>query len=249
MKRIGIVIPYVNCEEYLTGAIGSIKTMYDFCLVLIDNGSRRQLSDIISLSTLPDDTVMIKHSKNMGVAAAWNEGIRRCFLEESIDAVVVLNNDIILHPEAIDLLVDELAKGKFPVVTGTDVAKKCSQPQDIFTIRRPEIAYVKDEPEFSCFVISREGYENIGDFDEKFYPAYFEDNDYHYRARLKKERLVKLNTALYYHFGSRSIRENADLDSVVNTFYLQNKRYFEQKWGGEPGHEKYKAPFNDRKYG
>ncbi len=247
MEKIGVVIPYLNCEQYVQELVLSLCSKHPLKIFLYNNGSKLGIEDTMSDEVLLGDVEYVRSATNIGVAPAWNRGIRHLFTDEKIDKVLVLNNDILLHREAIERLVSAMNENYFPVITGTDVAKKCAVPSDVFTLSIPEVHYYADTPEFSCFMISRAGYEKIGEFDPKFYPAYFEDNDYHYRAKLLKERLVKLNTALYYHYGSRTIKENPDVDDVVNTFYLQNERYFITKWGGKPGEEKYTIPFNGMK--
>lgn len=247
MQQIGVVIPYLNCEHYVEELVLSLESKYPLKIFLYNNGSKEGIDKTMSERVLEGDVEYVRSFTNIGVAAAWNRGLHHLFSFENINNVLVLNNDVLLHPEAIDRLVAAIDSNYFPIITGTDVAKQCARPVDINTIRLPDAHYYTDAPEFSCFMISRAGYKMIGDFDTKFFPAYYEDNDYHYRAKLLKERLVKLNTALYYHYGSRTIRENKDVDDVVNTYYLQNERYYVTKWGGKPGEEKYKTPFNEQK--
>ena len=247
METIGVLIPYLNCEHYVEELVLTLSSKHPLKIFLFNNGSKKGIQETMSDGVMLGDVEYVASPTNVGVAAAWNRGIQHLFSDEKIDKVLVLNNDVLLHREAIKRLVTAMNENYFPIITGTDVAKKCAVPTDVYTISLPETHYYADAPEFSCFMISREGYEMIGDFDTKFYPAYFEDNDYHYRAKLLKQRLVKLNTALYYHYGSRTIKENPDVEDVSNTFYLANERYFVTKWGGLPGEEKYTIPFNGMK--
>lgn len=248
-KRIGILVPFVNCESYVTALVKSINTMYPYHLVLISNGSKTHPAEAFSGIKLPDSTDLRYHKVNTGCAAAWNEGLHELFTDGGISAVAVLNNDTLLHPQALDLMLAELENPKYAMVTATDMAKKCAMPTDIFSLPLPERRYVSDEPEFSCFMLSRQGYDAVGDFDQKFFPAYFEDNDYHYRATLAGLRCVKLNAAMYYHYGSVTIKKNDDVAETVNSYFLQNEAYFTEKWGGKPGHETYHTPFNGRRHG
>ena len=248
MQKIGVLIPYLNCEQYVEELVLSLASKHPLSIFIINNGSKKSIVDSMSDEVLVGDVQYLESTSNMGVASAWNRGIRYLFTDEKIDKVLVLNNDILLHPSAIEELATAMDGHPHPVITATDVASQCAVPQDVRGLPVPSKRYFTDEPEFSCFMISREGYELIGEFDPKFHPAYFEDNDYHYRAKLLHKRMVKLNTALYYHYGSRTIKENADVADTVNTFYLQNERYYVTKWGGKPGEEKYTIPFNGKKH-
>jgi len=244
---LGIVIPTVNCARFLTGAIMSIQTAQRYSLIIIDNNSRPEEKEKMKHLRRHKNTTVITNSENVGCAASWNQGIRELLSTFFINHILVMNNDIILHPQCIDLLIKKQKETGHPFVSATDVAKECDTPGRIKGFQLPEKDYITDEPEFSCFMISRQGFGDIGIFDEKFYPAYFEDNDYHYRTRLAGLRAVKYNRALYYHYGSRTIKENEDLANVNDAYYLQNEKYYEAKWGGKPGSEKHKTPFGGRR--
>lgn len=89
----------------------------------------------------------------------------------------------------------------------------------------------------------------IGLLDENFYPAYYEDNDYTYRARL---------AGVGFCNGGFPKRRCAleDLRCIGNAVawragYLDEydlgacEKYYERKWGGPPAQEKWTHPFND----
>jgi hypothetical protein len=83
----------------------------------------------------------------------------------------------------------------------------------------------------------------VGGFDEGFYPAYFEDNDFCYRCRLAEIPRVT------DHFFSPEVYRNSmtiDKDGSLNTNFDTNKEKFAIKWGGEPGKEKFKVPYDGK---
>lgn len=247
MEKLGIVIPYINCARYVTKAVMSIETKEPYVLVMVDNNSTPKTKSFLKYLEKRKNTKVLYNDINIGCPASWNLGIKTCFQYMFVERVLVLNNDVILHPECIDRLIEKQKETAHPIITGRDVAAECATPTEVRALKIPDREFVVDEPEFSCFMVSRFGFRDIGSFDEKFFPAYFEDNDYHYRARLQKKRMVKLNTAMYYHFGSRTIRSSAEMQDIVNAYYLQNEQYFVEKWGGKPGSEKYKEPFDGRR--
>jgi GT2 family glycosyltransferase len=103
-----------------------------------------------------------------------------------------------------------------------------------------------DAPDFSCFMITPETYSHIGEFDEGFTPAYFEDNDYCYRTILSGMKCVRSQNAMFYHYGS--LTQNQQVPVVSSASFNQNKNYFINKWGGEPGREVYTIPWNNQLY-
>lgn len=94
---------------------------------------------------------------------------------------------------------------------------------------------------WSSWILSVEAYKKIGNFDENFFPAYFEDNDYCYRMRLNEiERYNTdyLNPVIYRN--SQTIEK----DPSLNSRFMNNRQYYASKWGGLPNEETFKTPFN-----
>ncbi len=254
-KDIAIIIPYINLPNYILDLLGTILTKYSYHIYLIDNNSDKQTKkNLIDLDKRGYITI-IYNNTNIGCASAWNQGVRAAIDEHNIDYAVVLNNDILLHKDCIDNMIKEIKLGGFPFVSAFDVCKDCAKPFDVLDLNIPEKKFIVDAPEFSCYTLSVallnlfKTKENIfeeyrGLFDQKFYPAYFEDNDFHYRLKLVGMRAVKINIALYYHYGSRTTKENEEVGIVSNTFYLTNQQRYIEKWGDKPGKEKFKIPFN-----
>jgi GT2 family glycosyltransferase len=193
-----------------------------------------------------DDVCVSLHAKNQGCAASWNCGLNYAFDQAAIPAVAVLNNDSLLHPAALDLMLEVIRSKRYHFVTATNKSAECAKPEDIFTLKVPEESKFEEAPDFSCFMMDALCWRLVGKFDDRFYPAYFEDNDYHYRAKLKGEKLAKYNRALYFHYGSRTLKENSVIEVLVSSTYLENEDYFVRKWGGKPGSEQFTKPFDGR---
>ena len=241
--RLAIVCPFINIPDYVIGMVDSIRTMEPYILILIDNNSNKETRKKLAYFKELENVIYIENDSNIGVASSWNMGCKIAFEQKTIEKVLIANNDILFHPYCIDAMVRIINNEKYALLSSFDVARDLDKPKDIFKYKNPLKPYEVDAPDFSNFMIKRETWEKIGAFDNKFYPAYFEDNDYHYRIRLQNKRGVKTTTALHYHYGSRTVHENPDVGSVSNAMYLQNEEYFVQKWGGKPGLEKHKTPF------
>lgn len=96
---------------------------------------------------------------------------------------------------------------------------------------------------FACFALSHSAVERIGFFDENFVPAYYEDNDYSWRQRLAGVEAINIPHHIIHH-GSMVIRTEPRYRSANGVTFPENGRYYAAKWGGLPGEEKYKTPFN-----
>jgi hypothetical protein len=171
---------------------------------------------------------------NHGVSHAWN-----CALKDNRDAdvVIVCNDDIIFEPGCLQALVDGV-KDYNDLVTAVNT-RDFPLPENC----NP------NEPDYACFAVSPEDFlDTFGYFDENFTPAYFEDNDMAYRIKLAGGTQVKLATARMYHIGSQTQFKGGPPESedrvVSHEQFRKNQAYYRLKWGGLPGHEQYKNPFN-----
>ena len=246
VKSLAIIIPVINCFSYTIDLLGSIETKYPYKIILIDNGSTDETQDYFGEKDGIKDLIYFRFPENKGVAGSWNFGVYYATQKLRSEYFLILNNDIILHSQAIDILLEEIEEKQTLLVTGTDISGRISSSKEIEGLL-PPVELVKTEaPEFSCFLIKKETIDKVGYFDEQFYPAYFEDNDYHYRIKIAGFKAYKINQALYFHYGSRTIKEEENIRTKANLGYLPNKDYYSRKWGGEPGKEKYKTPFNNQ---
>ena len=99
---------------------------------------------------------------------------------------------------------------------------------------------------WSAFFITKECTESIGFFDDKFFPAYFEDNDYarrhsiYFKDKPGQERFEDARLDPQVQRNSSTIRQEPSL----NSNFGRNANYYLRKWGGGLGHERWEVPFN-----
>jgi GT2 family glycosyltransferase len=239
--KIGIVLPVINLwEKYTKACLESIKTRYDYEIFLIDNAS----ADGTANGAKGLDKVnYIKNTERKSCAASWNQGIGLA-IEKGCDTFFVINNDVILHPEAINELVLRLEKGDVTMSTCMDVRGDCGDPQDVIHFPISSELEESEHPNFSAFMMTLDCWNKVGKFDEEFKPAYFEDNDYHYRMKLLGLKAITLPLAVFYHYGSRTQNEALNVPAVPSYAFESNRAYYMNKWGGNPGEEVFKTPFN-----
>lgn len=96
----------------------------------------------------------------------------------------------------------------------------------------------------SCFKLAHWVPALIGYFDETFYPAYYEDNDYARRMRLLGLELVGIDTHCQ-HGGSSTLHSlTGSQKSRVEAQIEASRLYYLRKWGGPPDHEVFTTAFN-----
>jgi len=244
IEQLAIICPVLNCLEYTKGFIKTIQTITPYYLIIIDNASTDRTGEYLSDIGNNWQIKIISNKRNEGVARSWNDGIRLAKNTYGCTKFFVVNNDILLKKCTIDRMVDLLNDPDIGLVTAYNVHGEIDSPEKLDTIFSPRRRKITEAPDFSCFMLNSETINQVGYFDENFWPAYFEDNDYHYRMKLAGLKAVKLNQALYYHFGSQTIKNSPDVEKISNEYYLQNKEYYIKKWGGVPGNEAYQTPFN-----
>ena len=96
---------------------------------------------------------------------------------------------------------------------------------------------------FTAFMFTPELIDKVGLLDENFFPGYFEDNDY--CRRIDLAGLVLPTIALEAeHDRSSTLHSSAHFERRNQYTFDRNYAYYRQKWGGDPEHELFKAPFN-----
>jgi len=209
--KIVIGIPTLNRYDLLKENLADLQTNMSDHDGLIIVDNGNQ-----NIQPTPLISAIHNPGKNLGVSASWNYILSTSFGETyDADYCVILNDDIVLGKTKQQL---------------TDLIISNNNPEFLIG------------PYFwSAFIMAKSCFASVGLFDEKFYPAYYEDNDYYYRMVLNGTRYVftdVLDPAIKRN--SMTIKKNKN----INYNFSNNKNYFIKKWGGEPGKEKYPTPFN-----
>lgn len=220
--KIYIGVPTLTRFDLLDRLLQSIKnqTLQPDGMFIVDNSNGNLSEEDLEYI---DNTTVIE-VPNMGVARSWNEMILRV---EDEDVILITNDDNVLEPYAVEMIYD-------------------------LALDNPEHNYFGSlTGGFSCFAVRGKALVDVGKFDETFYPAYFEDNDYHYRMKLQdidfictKEEIYKLGVDGQASQTVNSDMTNSETKEIIRSGYIANQAYYKAKWGGGPGEEKYKKPFN-----
>jgi GT2 family glycosyltransferase len=172
---------------------------------------------------------------NWGVAYGWNRLIDEAIAEHE-ELLIICNDDVTFEYGTIDKLVKVMTTG--PEI---DFLSAANHDHD-----KLEIVYAT-KPDFSCFMIRPKRFvEKFGYFDEKFEPAYFEDDDMYYRMRVLGGVSGLLQTARIYHEGSVTQFWDGEEEGrvVSHEQFVKNRERYKAKWGGIYGTESYNVPFN-----
>jgi len=202
-------------------------------------------------------------NKENNVSSAWNLGINYG-IENKFDYIIIPNNDLIFRHDAIDNLI------KFAHLHPEFILWTAAEYTDMRTLEHHQPDNNFDEhPHFSCFMVSPKTIELLkqkeegtkepipGYFDTGFRIAYFEDQDMAQRIARAGFHAAKTGSALFYHFGSRTIKVDDELNKMNVRNYEDNRWYFKRKWNYDPHQfcpaneserllKSYKNAFNDQ---
>lgn len=241
--KIGVVVTCRNAWAYTEAALPTIRSEHELFVCVVDDGStdgtkaglkRWQSEDKAGRWAMYDPPFD-------SLAGKWNAGVRKCW-EQDCDFVLVSNNDVLFHPGTIDTLAARLDVGDVVMATGCDISgiftEKGIPPEFITTdecVLDDDLAPEAEAPDFSCFMLSKACWDEVGEFDQRYTPAYFEDNDYHERLLRADLKAVNLPSAPYYHHGSVTRDEDPAPDEQKHVSFEQTKALFFDKWGYHPG--------------
>jgi GT2 family glycosyltransferase len=226
---ITIIIPiYISNPlhlEFTQECLASIHTNHRYEIIIVKNYvANSYKNEVLKLETYPHVKVIPNPQGNI-LAAAWNLGIKSAISHHS-SQILILNNDIVLHPQAIDTLVDfSNAHPDILLVSGSEWANLRTL-NEITTN-----SSFSPHPHFSCFLITPKTIKTVGYFDENFKFGYFEDNDYHLRLLRSGYQAASIDAAKFYHYGSRTIKSDDSLKIEAQKHYHLNRAYFQKKWG------------------
>lgn len=216
-------IPSINLYRYLVQTVESIKSNTGIKILLVDNLSTDGTREWIQQSSHEK----ILNPENYGVARSWNQILYWGLSHDNCEIIYILNNDIVLHPEAIDLMTESVLINGKEAISGLNIG---SNPSMLSSAARSASRY-SPSMNFCCFGLTPKTIKRVGFFDEAFKLAYFEDNDYHNRMRLEGIDNSCDMWALFSHYGSRAIKEGG---VHHEPHFTNNRNYFKRKWGFDP---------------
>jgi GT2 family glycosyltransferase len=161
-----------------------------------------------------DNIFVHTQEKNIGVAASWNMLCDIIYAKH--DWALLLNDDVYLGYDA-------------------DTIKEVIDDNNTFGL-------IQSHLNFSVILLQKDFFEFVGRFDEKFYPAYYEDSDYLYRMKLLgvfQGVDAKLNPK-----DARVSQTYEKSPEFVNDAMKYSRLRYIEKWGNIPLLETYKTPYN-----
>lgn len=253
--KLSVVIPvYLSDPLHLSFTEETLASLeskeHELEILVVVNYADDRFRTFLKQLSLSKEIRVIENPLGNHLAASWNLGIKKGF-EAGTEYVLVINNDLVFQPEAIDNLVEFAQKQPELLLWSA------SEWPELKTIKTAKLnGEISFHPHFSAFMVDRKTIKKVGYFDENLGPAYFEDNDYHTRILLAGGKAASTKKARFYHYGSRTTRVDHNLKRQTYHSYKKNREYLLKKWGVdfhgrvfEPPEEVlelvYQQPFNN----
>jgi GT2 family glycosyltransferase len=209
-------------------------------IIVVDNASTDTSLD--ALTAFRDRIDIVRNSVNRGFAAAVNQAVA----ETAAPYVLILNPDVRVMPNAVALLEEFLdTHPKTGAVGGHVNEKYLPRPlptvaslvrENFGMVRRPATKPSSDpvpveQPAAAALMVRREAFDEIGGFDARFYPAWYEDVDFCWRLKAAGWEIYFAPTAEFRHEGGYSAAA-LGATAFAEAYYHNQLRFVQKHFSG-----------------
>ncbi|MGH2829193.1 MAG: glycosyltransferase family 2 protein, partial [Actinomycetota bacterium] len=236
MKVVAAVLNYRRADDTIACVASVRKDAPDIAVVVVDNGSGDGSADRIQAGA--PGAKLVRSATNLGYAGGNNLGIAEA-LHQSADAILILNNDLVLEPGCVASLREALqTHASWGIVAPLSLLPGPEGVVDFFTGRvllaqAALQAPGRDEPrggrftqpeetEYvtgSAMLVRRAVFERVGLLDQRFFLVW-EDVDFSLRARDAGFTLGATPNAVVRHARSASFGHEAS--PLQRYFFVRN---------------------------
>lgn len=234
MKKVAIITLTYNKSERATKPF--LNSLYEFTdeacfdFFVVDNASTDGTVEYLKdFATHHKNMTLIFNEENLGYSKGNNIGIKKA-LEGEYEYIALLNNDILLTPNWLENTIKGFELDESLGMLSPRNNEKCKlTPKNYLSGYKKYLSKFKKPlkyvvtPFFSCVVIKRNVIDEIGLLDENFTPAFFEDNDYSFRAMYSGYSLAYINSVFIFHNHSTTSK------SIGSEISERNRKYFFKK--------------------
>ncbi len=241
--KVSILIPAYNQQKYTMACIESIiqnteGITYEI-IVMDDKSPDHEAQEIESHLK---NVKFIVNGVNYGFLRNCNKGAKFTIGEY----ILFLNNDTNVQPGWLSSLVELIESADDIGMVGSRLVYPTGEQQEAGGIvwndasgwnfgrlddpNKPEYNYVKESDYLTgaAMMIRTSLWEEIGGFDERYVPAYYEDSDLAFEVRNHGYRAMYQPKSIVIHF--EGISNGTDLGSGIKQYQVVNKEKFLDKW-------------------
>lgn len=242
MKKLTMITLTYNHLEKATKPF--IDTLYkftnieDFDLIIVDNNSTDGTVEYLKeLESKIDNLTVIYNKENLGYDVGNNQGLKLIDLNQNTEGkfIGLFNNDILFTPNWLPASLKAFENDPKIGLASPRLQRKCKFNAANYLEHYEKFLkkYYDKFGEFSlnltayfaAAIIPIEVFKKVGYLDEKFSPAFYEDNDYCMRVYYECYKIGYINTAFVYHNHATTTKHMPEKDALIE----RNKKYFYEK--------------------
>jgi len=195
-----LIVPVLNRYDLLNRMIESIDHPIER-LLIVDNGWGIRSEDPGPVCTNPlvEHFDVINMYSNLGIAPAWNLGVKNYPFEEIF---YFTSNDCVFAPGTLEKLEQESAQN--------------------------QVTISEMWPHWQLFSVGEQVFENCGLFDEAIFPMNFEDDEFEWRVTEMGYSVKKADLPMQ-HDGQMTFKSDRHYASRNSQTYRANEIYFQTK--------------------
>ncbi|WP_152395474.1 glycosyltransferase [Paenibacillus guangzhouensis] len=239
---VSIVIPVYNQWHYTYSCLASILEHSDdvsYEIIIADDVST---DDTVYIKDIVQNITVVRDEINRGFLLNCNNAAKQARGKY----IVFLNNDTNVQEGWLSSLIELIESDNQIGMVGSKLVYPDGRLQEVGGIiwndasgwnygrlddpEKPEYNYVKEVDYISgaAIMIRKNLWEQIGGFDERYVPAYFEDSDLAFEVRQIGYKVVLQPKSVVVHF--EGISHGTDTGSGIKSYQAANKEKFVSKW-------------------
>lgn len=240
--KVSIVIPVFNQWNYTYSCLKAISENtkeISYEVIIADDASSDETKEI---AACVENIVHLRNEENLGFLLNCNQAAQYA----KGQYILFLNNDTNVQPNWLKSLV-ELIEGNDEIgMVGSKLVYADGRLQEAGGIiwkdasgwnyghlddpEKPEYNYVKEVDYISgaSIMIRAQLWREIGGFDKRYIPAYFEDSDLAFEVRRHGYKVVYQPKSVVVHF--EGISHGTNTGSGIKSYQIVNKEKFVEKW-------------------
>lgn len=239
---VSIVIPVYNQFEFTYKCLKSILDNthdVEYEIIIADDVSN---DETINIKNYIDNITVVHNEKNLGFLLNCNNAAKYA----KGKYIHFLNNDTQVQKAWLSSLVTLIASNEKIGMVGSKLVYPDGRQQEAGGIiwndasgwnygrlddpTKPEYNYVKEVDYISgaSILIKTDLWKEIGGFDERYIPAYYEDSDLAFEVRKHGYKVMFQPQSIVVHF--EGISNGTDLGSGIKKYQVVNNQKFLEKW-------------------
>ncbi|PYK18942.1 MAG: hypothetical protein DME56_11830 [Verrucomicrobia bacterium] len=243
--EVSIVIPVFNQLRFTQACLASLQEHQGaerFEVIVVDDCSTDETSE--SVRQIPG-IVYLRNETNSGFIASCNRGAEKARAQY----LVFLNNDTLVRDGWLRVLLDTFSEDPKAGIVGSKLIYPDGRLQEAGGIiwqdasgwnygkfddrQKPEYNYLRevDYCSAAALMISKSLFENVGGFDSRYAPAYYEDTDLAFKVRQAGYKVLYQPLSEVVHYEGAT--GGTDLKTGTKKHQEINRSVFAEKWAAE----------------